>query len=49
MQEQLFEDHISSKKRVRGLTDSLGAPGTRYARSLWLNWIESYTKQNSTR
>jgi hypothetical protein len=49
MQEQLSEDRISSKKRVRDLTDSRGAPTARYARSLWLNRIESYTKQNSTR
>jgi hypothetical protein len=48
MREQLFEDRISSKKRVHGLTDSRGAPATRYARSLWLNRIESYTEQNST-
>jgi hypothetical protein len=46
MRETLFEDRISSKKRVRGLTDERRAPGTRYARPLWLNWLESYMKDN---
>jgi hypothetical protein len=46
MRETLFEDGISSKKRVRGLTDSRGAPGTQYARSIWLNRIENYMKDN---
>jgi hypothetical protein len=46
MREKLFEDRISSKKRVHGLTDTRGAPGTQYGRSLWLNRLRNYMKDN---
>ncbi|RDL33092.1 uncharacterized protein BP5553_08531 [Venustampulla echinocandica] len=44
MRDRLFEDRISSKKRVRGLTDVRGAPGTQYGRGLWLNRFENHVK-----
>ena len=46
MREKLFEDRISSKKRMNRLTDTRGAPGTQYTRSLWLNRIQSYMADN---
>ncbi|MCJ1435728.1 hypothetical protein MMC27_005103 [Xylographa pallens] len=46
MRETLFEDRISSKKKVRNLTDDRGAPASRYARSLWLNRMEGYMREN---
>jgi hypothetical protein len=46
MRETLFEDRISSKKKVNGLTDVRGAPATQYTRSLWLNRLKNYTEDN---
>jgi hypothetical protein len=46
MREALFEDRISSKKRIHSLTDTRGSPGTKYGRSLWLNRIKNYTMDN---
>jgi hypothetical protein len=44
MFESRFDDRKMSKKRLRTLTDTRGAPGSIYIRALWLNRIESYAK-----
>ena len=49
MRNTLFEDRVTSKKRLRTLTDSRGAPATQYMRNLWMNRLESYMKNNNLR
>jgi hypothetical protein len=44
MRDRLFEDRISSKKKVRGLTDVRGALSTQYGRVLWLNRLENHVR-----
>jgi hypothetical protein len=48
MLETRFEDRRTSKKRLRTLQDTRGAPGTVYSRSLWLNRLENYISLNDT-
>ena len=49
MRESLFEDRISSKKRVRQLTDNRGAPSTLYVRQLWRNRFQNYVDAHKVR
>lgn len=49
MNQNKFEDRKTSKKRLRTLEDTLGAPGSVYARSLWYNRFEHYCRMNNTR
>ena len=46
MTESRIEDRKNTKKKVRALHDTLGAPGSIYMRHLWLNRLEAYVHMN---
>jgi hypothetical protein len=47
MTESRTEDRIKTKKRIKTLQDTRGAPGSTYLRALWLNRLDHYIEINS--